>query len=316
QLVDTLGGITVDVERTLDDPYYPVAGKENAPDTERYEHLYIPAGRQRFDGELALKYVRSRKAKGAEGSDFARSHRQQQVMAAIRDAAISMNILRPGRLSDLLRLVNEHLDTNLQVWEMLRLYNISRDISPGTVVRHVLDDRPDGLLVAQIVDGAYVLVPRARNFQALQQIAADPFTALPITQPLPEAAYTGATSTPTTALPPPVTGVRLQIQNGTEIAGLAARAEQYFKSKDYAIVSVGNAPIQTYLRTVIYDLKPPANAAHVRALGETLDAVTFDSGGPPPITTNGEALPYPVHAKADILVILGQNAAERIPENF
>ena len=311
ELVDSLGGVTVDVEQTLDDEYYPVPGKEMASDAERYEHLYIPAGRQHLDGMTALKYVRSRKAKGAQGSDFARSHRQQQVISAIRDQATAWGVLRPGRLGELLRILNAHMDTNLEAWEMLRLYQLARKVNPDEAVKHVLDDRPDGVLMATFVEGAYVLVPRTGDFSQLRSIALDPFQPLPVTQALQAAAVTASSTAPATSKLPPVSSApRVQIHNGTTIAGLAARTESYLRGKGYQVVSVGNAPVQTYLKTVVYDLRPPAGAKALRALGELLSGITFDSG-PPPLPHNNK--PYPVHPQADLLIILGQNLDNLLP---
>lgn len=70
RVINTLGGITVDVEQPLLDATYP---------TEDYgvERIYIPAGLQVMDGATALRYARSRHA----SSDFDRSRRQQQVLA-------------------------------------------------------------------------------------------------------------------------------------------------------------------------------------------------------------------------------------------
>lgn len=314
ELVDELGGITVEVEHPLDDEFYPVAGKEQAADAERYEHLYIPAGRQHLDGELALKYVRSRKAKGVQGSDFARSHRQQQVLTAVRDKLTGFGSLRPGRISDLLRIAGNHVDTNLEAWELLRLYQLGKSVDPQQIIRHVLDDRPDGLLVASTVGGAYMLVPRGGNYQQLQAIAADPFRLWSVTQPLPDA--TAATNSPAptpveTRLPPPTAGPRLQIHNGTPTAGLAARTEDFLRRQGFSIISVGNAPIQTYLKTVVYDLHPPAFERAVRGLGQTFNAVTFASGPPELPYDEGS---YPLAANADILIILGRNAEALVPE--
>lgn len=316
ELIDAVGGIDLTVASPLDDEFYPVAGKEAEAESERYEHLIIPAGRQHFDGSLALKYVRSRKAKGAQGSDFARSRRQQEVLAAVRDQLIGFGSLRPGRISELLRLVNAHLDTNLETWEMLRLYQLGRDLDPASVVRHVMDDRPDGLLVASsTVDGAFVLLPRVDDFRQLQQLAQDPFTPWPYTQALPEPQTTpepAATASPAPDGPIAATRTaRLQIHNGTSLTGLAALTESFLRREGYAIVSVGNAPLQTYLKTVVYNLKPPAHRDAQARLAQLLDAVSFESGPP---QSPGSTLPYPIAPGADFLIILGKNATERVPE--
>lgn len=69
----------INVERSFDDFTFPIEGKENAPvEADRYEHLPFDAGKTFMDGNTALKYAHSRHAAGPEGSDFARSLRQQK----------------------------------------------------------------------------------------------------------------------------------------------------------------------------------------------------------------------------------------------
>ena len=46
-----------------------------------------------MDGELALKYARSRHADGVEGSDFARARRQQKIIEAVKDKLLYSNLL-------------------------------------------------------------------------------------------------------------------------------------------------------------------------------------------------------------------------------
>ncbi len=88
--IDLLGGIEVEVSRSFDDYKYPLPGKEKDlcdGDKElkcRYEHVYFEAGKQLMDGKTALKFVRSRNAEGEEGTDFARSLRQQKLIEGFR----------------------------------------------------------------------------------------------------------------------------------------------------------------------------------------------------------------------------------------
>jgi len=94
-VIDTLGGVAVEVERPFDDYQYPIAGRENDlcdgdPQYRcRYEHLHFDAGWQTMDGSRALQYVRSRHAEGDEGTDFAREARQQRLLAAIKTKLFS-----------------------------------------------------------------------------------------------------------------------------------------------------------------------------------------------------------------------------------
>jgi LCP family protein required for cell wall assembly len=87
RVVDTLGGITVDVRQPLLDPAYP---------TEDFgvERIYIPAGLQQMDGATALRYARSRHST----SDFDRSRRQQQVLRAMLQEVRERGILQQAAL--------------------------------------------------------------------------------------------------------------------------------------------------------------------------------------------------------------------------
>lgn len=99
QIINTLGGIEVEVERGFDDYKYPIPGKENDPcdsDPEfkcRYVHIHFDVGLQHMNGEQALKYVRSRFAEGEEGTDFARSQRQQRLLIALKNKILSPQTL-------------------------------------------------------------------------------------------------------------------------------------------------------------------------------------------------------------------------------
>ncbi len=86
KLVDLIGGIDVNVERAIDDPNYPFWG----PDGEEvFGRLYIEAGPQRFDGDMALKYARTR----YNGGDIERARRQQQVVRAILKRVTDLKLL-------------------------------------------------------------------------------------------------------------------------------------------------------------------------------------------------------------------------------
>lgn len=95
-LIDYLGGVDVNVEKPFTDPEFPIEGKENdlcGGDPKyrcRYETVTFKKGRTHMDGATALKFVRSRHAEGEEGSDFARSKRQQLIIAAMKEKVLSI----------------------------------------------------------------------------------------------------------------------------------------------------------------------------------------------------------------------------------
>ena len=72
------------------------------------ETIKFDVGKQIMDGSTALKFTRSRYSEGDEGSDFARSIRQEQVMKAIREKIIK----NPLKIIDLQKLAKEIVKTD------------------------------------------------------------------------------------------------------------------------------------------------------------------------------------------------------------
>jgi len=121
KIIDFLGGVEVKVETAFDDYEYPIPGRENDlcdGDKElkcRYEHLFFEAGSRVMDGATALKFSRSRNAQGDEGTDFARSARQQKVILAIKDKIMNKDFyLHPQKVLGLLKLVQNEIITDIQ----------------------------------------------------------------------------------------------------------------------------------------------------------------------------------------------------------
>ncbi len=99
KIIDLIGGVDIQVDRGFVDHKFPIAGKENdlcGGDPLyacRYETIEFKAGLQHLDGVSALKFVRSRQAEGEEGSDFARSRRQEKTLLALRSKLLSKPVL-------------------------------------------------------------------------------------------------------------------------------------------------------------------------------------------------------------------------------
>lgn len=113
RVIDEIGGVDVQVERSFTDAKYPIAGKENDPCDEcRYETISFSQGLQHLDGSTALKFVRSRHSESLdEGTDFARSRRQTLVIAAIKTKLLSkINLRLYRRLFDL---VSKNIQTDI-----------------------------------------------------------------------------------------------------------------------------------------------------------------------------------------------------------
>lgn len=82
KIIDRIGGVDVYVEREINDRTYPDMNYG-------YDPFYISEGWHHLDGETALKYARSRHT----SDDVDRGRRQQQIMLAVRDRVISLDMI-------------------------------------------------------------------------------------------------------------------------------------------------------------------------------------------------------------------------------
>ncbi len=178
EVIDALGGITINVERGFTDSQYPTANFG-------YQTVRFSSGAQHMSGATALTFVRSRHGTNGEGSDFARSRRQQLVLEGLRDKALSLGtIINPVKIGNVLGSLGNHTRTNLEVWEMLRLGRLASGVSKDDIITNVLDSSvPAGFLKNVTgIDGAFLLMPKDGTFKAIQTFAKDLFLAQPLRQ--------------------------------------------------------------------------------------------------------------------------------------
>ena len=81
-LVDTVGGIEVETSYTINDPQYPSMNYG-------YDPFYLPAGTHFLQGYDALRFARTRHG----DSDIQRAERQQQVIYALRDRVLDLDMV-------------------------------------------------------------------------------------------------------------------------------------------------------------------------------------------------------------------------------
>ncbi|MFH1565615.1 MAG: LCP family protein [bacterium] len=192
--INALGGITVNVENVLDDPNYPIEGKEedkcglnldelteeeknNAGTyTCRYENLHFDKGKQVFDGETALKYARSRHGYNGEGTDFARAKRQQNIIIAVKNKLLSSGILaNPIKIKELYDIYKKYVSTDIGIGEIDDFYTLSTGLNLDDIKMVVIDNKEDensgGLLfspqIGSLYGGKSVLIPKAGDFSQI-----------------------------------------------------------------------------------------------------------------------------------------------------
>ncbi|MEK7516413.1 MAG: LCP family protein [Patescibacteria group bacterium] len=253
-VVDALDGIPVDVPHAFVDPAYPTADFAT-------RIVQFSSGEQTLTGERALEYVRSRHGTAGEGSDFARSRRQQQVLAAIMLRARSREVIgNPKRIIAFVDAVAKNMDTNIRPWEILQLASLAQEFDEKNIIRRGMDDAPDGLLQAALVDGAYVLLPKHNDFTPLAALAQN----LLSEPPKPAFANT-------------VSAARIVVRNGTGRAGFAAAWSEFLKKSGFEILETGNWADEPE-RTVIYDRTKGSKRRELAALQALLNAeISFDA---------------------------------------
>jgi LCP family protein required for cell wall assembly len=295
-IINKVGGIDVYVENTLNDYTYPIDGREENPDYySRFEHLHVEKGWQKMDGELALKFARSRHAAGIEGSDFARARRQQAIMQATKDKLLkSGTVLNPITIAGILGELNEHFDTNLQVWEMIKFWSILKDIKREGLIAKVLDNSADGLLYQTInTKGAYVLLPKNGDFTEIKYLAQNIFAEAPA-QNKEGIATENAT---------------LEILNGTWVNGLGNRAAIDLEKYGFKILRVSNSSHQNFDKSIIYDLTFGEKIKSLSLLKEKTGATaTFSLPDWLKADLSAELDKLENKTKPDFVIILGQDA--------
>jgi LCP family protein required for cell wall assembly len=158
-VVDAIGGIDVDVPKAIDDPEYPDMNYG-------YDPLYIPAGHIHMDGQLTLKYARTRH----QDSDYDRTYRQQQVILAIRQKILKPEVLTQvvGQAPALWNQYSKGLITDFTLDQLLSLGWYVKDIPPSNIKRGTIQDQ-----YAQAVQyqGETVITPnRARIGELMTQL--------------------------------------------------------------------------------------------------------------------------------------------------
>lgn len=176
KLIDYLGGIEVKVERSFTDNKFPIPGLENDEcngDKEyrcRYQTVSFKQGWQHMDGELALKFARSRNAVGEEGTDFAREKRQQKVMQALFEKITSSSfILSRDKFIGFVDYADKLFDKNISLEELLALARTYFLNKKKIVIKNI--DLSEDLFYTPFYedyDGRYVLLPK-EGFSRLRQ---------------------------------------------------------------------------------------------------------------------------------------------------
>lgn len=163
KIIDTLGGVDVNVTHPIVDDLYPADTGSSANSPYAYQRLYIAPGPQHLNGEQALEYVRSRHADLV--GDIGRTQRQQQVLEALKQKLNLSTILTgiPQFLSDL----KGYLYTDISEQELLGFAMFGRGFNSNTI-QHITLGPGSGSQnygYETTAAGQDVIIPNCQNIQ-------------------------------------------------------------------------------------------------------------------------------------------------------
>ncbi len=233
--VEAVGGVEVVVDETINDYSYPDES------TNSYSSFHIEAGQRSLDGDTALKFARSRYTT----SDFDRSKRQQKIMIALKNKALSLGTLtNPVKINSLLNGIGNDIKTDFNVNELVKLAKISKDVTDQKIIRAGLDDSADNYLTGSNIGGAAVMVPKAGDFSEIKKYVR---SLMPDGYIKKEAAS-------------------VNVSNGTSKVGIATATADLLKSYGYKIQAITDEEVKNVQKSVITDYTNGAKPYTVKYL--------------------------------------------------
>jgi LCP family protein required for cell wall assembly len=283
KIIDILDGITLTVDNTFTDYTYPAANY-------KYQTISFRAGENTMNGETALKFVRSRHSiMNNEGSDFARSKRQQKVLLAVKEKILNKSFfLNPQKISEVLATLQEHMATDMRAWEIATFAMLAPRVDQHTMIHFVFDNSPENFLIDSTSNGAYILQPKSGTFLNMQEKVKTIFET-PI--------ETSAESSSVAQEKPTV-----RVQNGTHIEGLAGKTARKLTNAGFTVLSLSNAEERDAQHTRIYNSSDELKKES-RIYLESLFDISAQT-----------KKPSNIHTDSDFLIILGNDAAQNVSQ--
>ncbi len=161
-LIDSLGGIEVDLETAFTDSAYP------NDVTKTYITVNFDKGIQTIDGKSALVLSRSRHGNNGEGSDFKRMQRQHKILKALPNAILTpKSVFNPFILTKFYEVITQRMSTNLTLKESELLWAYYPEKDTYTVESFFVNS--DYLYNPPMSDygGAWVLVAKNNDYSPI-----------------------------------------------------------------------------------------------------------------------------------------------------
>jgi LCP family protein required for cell wall assembly len=280
-LVNAIGGVDVDVQNSD-------ALKHTGPDgpidyDDHWGHLaiHLKPGPQHLNGENAVAYARFRHD---WCSDPCRIMRQQQLIHAVIDKIERDKFNTLTHIQSLLAVVRNDVETDISPREQL---------STAVAFAHLSakDIRTAQVPYTSTVDlgpyGDSLVADEDEKKKLVDAMLRPP----------------GSDTAPSAAGAPAPADIRIRVENGTHVAGLAARIAADLRRRGFVISDVADADSHDVTATQIHGRNDSAPTLEVvrKALGNRLPATAALADAPA------------ATARGTVVVILGEDIAAAIP---
>jgi LCP family protein required for cell wall assembly len=158
KVVDTIGGVIIDVPGIVKDDQYPT-------EDSGFTRVRFTPGLQVMDGVTAVRYARTRH----DGGDFSRQSRQQQVLLAIRERALATGLIT--NLPEIISELGDSVRTDIlgddpSLRKLYQLARLGQDIGRENIYSHSLG----AYVYEEVINDGYYLVG---DWDVIGALAAD-----------------------------------------------------------------------------------------------------------------------------------------------
>ncbi len=219
QLVDAIGGITINVPTTLSDP--SMAWQNNK------QPVIVQAGSQTLNGKQSVLYVMSKETT----SESDREQRQRQVLSAIFSKIMTSSTLTsPVAVSNLITSLGSNVASDLSMNDAAKLYQLIAPISPTSFI----SDDLTKYVMSGTMAGQAIVLPNLGLFN-YGQIHGYISSTLPNPYLIKEDAS-------------------IMILNGTSTPGLATALGNKLSAEGFNVIGVANAPDSNWPQTTLFNV--------------------------------------------------------------
>lgn len=233
QAIDAVGGVDVTIES--DDP----RGIYDSSTGIKYANGEVA----HLDGEKALALARARNHNygdyGLAGGNYDREKNQQKILAAFQQKAMSAGtLLNPVAVNNLIDSLGNNLITSFETGHVQTLIDIASNLQADHIKQLPFVDRDDGgpnLIGTYAPNGTYLgeaPVAGVYDYSEIQAYVAQNLSSDPVV----------------------MEGATIDVLNGSDQAGLAAKKAEELEDDNYIIGSIDNAPASTTESVTIYQL--------------------------------------------------------------